>query len=160
MSNTLTIRPKFSHHSKLSKKEVIERINLALKESNASIKGTIIDQHIILRIPLAEQHYWSPQLDLEIEENSEDSVVKGLFGPRPSVWFMYVFFYSILSFVSMIVMIMGFSQLNLGLSARILWILPITAILFILAFSTAKTGQKLGRDEMHRLYDFMMNAIK
>jgi len=155
----VAIRPRFKLNSTLSCEEIIEKIRLALDQHQLSVKGTIIDQHIILRIPLDEQHYWSPQLDLDLEVTKHGTKIKGLFGPRPSVWFMYIFFYGVLGFVSMIVMIMGFSQLNLGLSARILWILPITIVLFLFAFFTAKAGQKLGSAEMQRLYHFLLNTI-
>jgi len=155
----LAIRPRFRQLSKLPPQAIIQKLQQALEQPDAKVKGTIINQHIILRIPLAEQHYWSPQLDLEIEESTNGSLIKGLFGPNPSVWFMYIFFYSVLGFVSMMVMIMGFSQLNLGLSARILWVLPITGLLFLLAFSTAKAGQKLGEEEMQRLHGFLMTTI-
>jgi len=159
MSN-ISIRPRFHKVSELPAQEIIQRIRQALDYPDASIKSTIIDHHVILRIPLKDQHYWSPQLDLEIEEKEGKTVIKGLFGPSPSVWFMYVFFYSVLGFVSVIVMIMGFSQLNLGLSARILWLLPITGILFLFAFSTARAGQKLGASEMELLYSFLLTIIK
>lgn len=156
----IAIRPRFQLSSNFSQTELLEKIRNALNQPDAPIKGTIVDHHVILRIPVKDQHYWSPQLDLEIEEQADNVTrIKGLFGPSPSVWFMYVFFYSVLGFVSVVVMIMGFSQLNLGLSARILWILPITTILFIFAFLTAQAGQKLGHAEMKRLYDFLMTNI-
>ena len=155
----LAIRPRFQEHSKMSPQEVVHKLKQALEQPNAKIKGTIINQHIILRIPLAEQHYWSPQLDLEIVESTGGSIIKGLFGPSPSVWFMYVFFYCVLGFISIMVMIMGFSQLNLGLSARILWILPITTLLFVFAFLTARAGQQLGQTEIQRLYAFLITNI-
>lgn len=155
----IAIRPRFKLVSTLSCEEIIENLRSELAKHHNSINGIIINQHIILRIPIDEQHYWSPQLDVELEATKKGTSIKGLFGPRPSVWFGYVFFYSVLGFISMIVMIMGFSQLNLGLSARILWVLPITSTLFLFAFFTAKTGQRLGKDEMHRLHQFLVHTI-
>jgi hypothetical protein len=155
----IAIRPRFRLPSSHSPDELIQKIKNALETPDAPIKGTIIDHHIILRIPLNEQHYWSPQLDLDIESQENGSQIKGLFGPRPSVWFMYVFFYSLMAFISSVVAIMGFSQLNLGLSAKILWILPLMFLLFIFAYSTARAGQKLGLDEMIKLYDFLVESI-
>lgn len=155
-----SIRPRFKLNSPSSAEVIIQQITQVLMREDAPIKGTVAGHHITLRIPVAKQHYWSPQLDLEIEEHPEGSLIRGLFGPNPSVWFMYVFFYSVLSFVSLIVTIMGFSQLNLGLSARILWILPVALVLFLFAYSTARAGQQLGQEEMHELYFFMLKAIQ
>ncbi len=134
MSNAIAIRPKFELISEYSKKEVIDKISNALAHSDAPFKGMVLDNHIILKIPLAEQHYWSPQLDLELEETKVVTLIKGRFGPRPSVWFMYIFFYSLLAFISMMIMIMGFAQMNLGMSAHILWGLHITGVTFLSTF--------------------------
>lgn len=155
-----SIRPRFKLPNATPSELLIQQITQALMEQDAPIKGTVAGHHITLRIPVDKQHYWSPQLDLEIEEQAEGSLIRGLFGPSPSVWFMYVFFYSILGFASLIVTIMGFSQLNLGLSARILWILPVTLVLFIFAYSTARAGQKLGEEEMRELYNFLLESTK
>lgn len=159
MSDTIAIRPKFELVSEYSKKEVIDKISTALAQTGAPFKGTVLDNHIILRIPLVNQHYWSPQLDLDIEETVKGSLTKGRFGPRPSVWLMYIFFYSILAFISMMIMIMGFAQMNLGMSAHILWGLHITGVTFLFLFFTAKAGQKLGQDEMIRLKSFLEKSL-
>lgn len=159
MSNKIVIRPKFNLISELSTEEITNTLKKALNSENASIKGVVLESHIILRIPLVEQHYWSPQLDIDIEETVTGCSINGRFGPRSSVWLMYIFFYSILAFISLIIMIMGFAQLNLGLSAHILWGLHITGITFLFLFFTAKAGQKLGKEEMQKLYDFLITAI-
>ena len=70
----LAIRPRFQKYSEMSPEAVVKKLQEALELPHAKVKGTIIDQHIILRIPLSEQHYWSPQLDLEIEKTSNDWV--------------------------------------------------------------------------------------
>ncbi len=159
MSTTLAIRPKFNIVSKHSQKEVIEKIKVALDHPNTAIMGTLIDTHIILKIPLTQQHYWSPQLDLDIEETTNGSLINARFGPRSSVWLMFTFFYSILSFISLMILIMGLAQLNLGMSAQILWGLCITSILFLSLLLTAKIGQQLGQEEMVQLKKFLLQAI-
>ncbi|MEM6316646.1 MAG: hypothetical protein AAF960_03195 [Bacteroidota bacterium] len=156
---TPSIRPRFRFTHPLPPNQIINDITQALQANATTVKGTVVAPHITLRIPLAERHYWSPQLDLVIEKRDEGSLVRGLFGPSPSVWFMYVFFYSVLGFVSLMVSIIGFSQLNLGLSAKILWILPIVLVLFLLTYSTARMGQRLGNAEMKLLYKFAQEAI-
>lgn len=57
MSNEIAIRPKFSIASELPVNAIIEKVQLALAAEDAPFKGTIFDQHIILKIPLVEQHY-------------------------------------------------------------------------------------------------------
>lgn len=156
----IEIRPRFYYTSPLAPEHVLKALEEALAKDDAPINGLVIDQHVYLRIPHEDQHFWSPQLSLEVEATENGSQVNGLFGPRESVWLMYIFFYALLGFLIVVVMIMGFSQLNLGLSARILWAIPVLLLLMVLAFLTAKAGQKLGHDEMRLLYDFFRDAIK
>lgn len=156
----MEIRPRFKHHSELTPEVVLQTLQEALAKEDTSVNGLVVDHHVFLRIPYEDQHFWSPQLSLEIEEAEEGSQINGLFGPRESIWLMYLFFYAFLGFAIMIVMIMGFSQLNLGLSARILWVLPVLLLLLLLAYITARTGQKLGHNEMDLLYNFYITSIK
>lgn len=155
----IEIRPRFRYDSPLSPPQLLSNLQQALDAPDAPVNGLIVDQHVYLRIPYDQQHFWSPQLSIEIEAREEGSLASGFFGPRESVWLMYLFFYAFLGFSIMVVSIMGFSQLNLGLSARILWALPVLIILLLLAYLTAKTGQKLGRDEMQLLYRFFTDTV-
>ena len=155
----IEIRPRFQRWSKMPQSEVLEKFRIALEQEDAPVKGYLVDEHIYLKIPLKDQHFWSPQLNLEIEESEHGCLIRGLFGPNPSVWLMFIFFYFLLGFLSVVVLIIGTANLNLGLSAKILWALPVLAILIFLVFSTAKTGQKLGHDEMKLLFHFFENTI-
>lgn len=155
----IEIRPRFRKELAMSAKEALQRIRQALDDPQKKIKGYIADHHVVLKIPHEDQHYWSPQLSLEVEEDGEGALIRGLYGPKPSVWLMFIFFYAILGFVSLVVMIMGFSQLNLNLSARILWLLPIALILFIMVYLSAKAGQRKGHDQMEELHHFFEDAI-
>lgn len=155
----IEIRPRFRKKTRLNVGETLQCFRLALDNPQAKIKGYIVDHHVILKIPVEDQHYWSPQLSLEVEEASDGALIRGLYGPKPSVWLMFIFFYAALGFVSLVVMVMGFSQLNLNLSGRILWLLPIAAILFIMVYLSAKAGQKKGHDQMETLHHFFEEAL-
>src|SRR5690625_7851659 len=44
------------------------------------------------------EKYWSPQLQIRIEENEENSdflEIRGVFGPRSSVWTFFMFLYGL-----------------------------------------------------------------
>lgn len=153
MSN-IEIRPRFVRRSPAPPEEIIEAFEEILKDKTLNVKGYVIDHHIYLKIPARDQHYWSPQLNLEITEEEGGSKIRGLFGPRPSVWLMFIFFYFVLGFGSLIVAIIGFSQMNLGLSSRILWVIPVLVGLIFLIYSSAQAGQRMGMGQMEVLYRF------
>ncbi len=153
--STLEIRPRFEFESVLSKEEVLKRLDESLSNPEAYFKGYVSDWHVVMKIPSEDDHFWSPQLTLDVVENEGGAKLYGLIGPKPSVWLMFVFFYFFLGFVLMVVAIIGFSRLNLGLSAGILWLLPILSTVLVMVYLSANFGKKLGRDQMEKLVLFV-----
>jgi len=156
----IEIRPRFQKQVAQSQAEVLQRLRQALERTDDEIIGMIADHHVVLKFPLAKQHYWSPQLALEVEEAEEGALIRGLFGPRPALWLMFMFIYAILGTLSLFIAIIGFSQLSLGLSAHILWALPVAAGVALFLFFSAKTGERLGQNEMERLQNFLNEALE
>lgn len=154
------IRPRFQRECPLEKETVLSRLREALDRRDRPVRGLIVDHHVTLKIPAEEQHFWSPQLSLEVEAMERGSLIRGLYGPRPSVWLMFVFFYAFLGFVSVVVAVIGFSEWSLGLPGRILWLLPVAGFITLMVYLSARAGQKLGHDEMVRLRDFMNEVLE
>ena len=155
----LEIRPHHQEELPYKPDEAVSRIQKALDDPEKSIVGSISRHHITLRLPAEEQHFWTPELSLDLEEDGEGTFLRGLCGPRPSVWLMFIFFYFVLGAAIIIIAIVGFSQKNLGLSASILWLLPILAGITIAIYLSARTGQKLSQDQMVKLRDFLETAL-
>lgn len=157
----LAIRPRFQQRVFTSQGDLLNRFRQALPDAETGIKGAFMEHHLVLRLPTEARHFWSPQLHLEIEpQGEEESLVRGLYGPSPTVWLMFVFFYALLGFIAMVVMIMGFSQLNLGLPARILWLLPIIGGIVLMMLLSARAGQRMGREQMELLHLFTERILK
>lgn len=152
--SAIEIRPRFQQSVPIPQPEVLQRFEQALEQASG-LEGSIIDHHVVLRIPVDQQHYWSPQLSLTLEEEETGTLIRGLFGPRSSVWLMFVFMYSSIGVISLFIAITGFSQLSLGMPAPALWALPVAALLALGLYLVAKTGERLGREEMHLLKNFM-----
>ena len=108
--STPEIRPRFNRWSQAQPETILQNFEEVLKNKEMEVKGFVLDHHIYLKIPREDQHYWSPQLNLEVLDDEKGSRIRGLFGPRPSVWLMFIFFYFVLGFGSIIVAIIGFSQ--------------------------------------------------
>ena len=130
-----------------------------LGRSDSEVMGKMVKEHVYLSVQPEEEHFWSPHLTLELIEGDQNLEIRGLFGPSPHVWLLYTFIYALLGFFAFIVLIIGGSRWNLGMSAGILWFFPVIASLVIMAYLTAKAGQKLGRTQMYLLYNFLMDSI-
>ncbi len=122
-------------------------------------KGEIVDHHVLLKIPANHQHYWSPQLSLELEENENGTLIRGLYGPKPGVWTMFVFFYSAFGFLTLLGLLFGLSQVMLKMNAYGLWAVPVGAVILIGLFIMSKVGQKLSKQQMYQLHDFLKSAV-
>ncbi len=149
------VRPRFRRETELMEDELQERIKHALAQDDAPCRGRLIAGHATLFIPQEQQHYWSPQLSLSFEELEKGTLIRGLFGPRPQVWTMFVLFYATIGFAALIVLIFGLSYWSLGKSTAILWWVPVLAVLYLSLYLVAYFGQKLGKDQMVILQKFI-----
>ena len=110
-----SVRPRFRHHLDYSREEFIKQIRSALNQEEATCKGWInLGGYGKITLPIDQQHYWSPQLTLTFEENDQGIILKGLYGPRETVWTMFIFFYFIIGVSAMIILVFGLSKLFLN----------------------------------------------
>jgi len=102
-----------------------------------------------------EQHYWSPQLSLSMEEETDGkTLIRGLYGPNPGVWLMFTFVHIATSVAAMFVLIIGLSNMSLGLSSMILWSLPVLAVISLIMYLIARAGRKMGEEQLFDLHHF------
>jgi len=118
-----------------------------------------LENHAYLHIPKDEQHYWSPEFDITVEETEEGTLVRGVVGPKAKVWTMFMFFYSAVIVLLFLGVTMGVSQWMLGIDAPVLWGIPACLLLWILILSAAKFGQYKGKSQTERLWFFLEDAV-
>ena len=152
------VRPRFKVQTSFTIEELVKKIEQALEQENASCKGGVHIMGGTLSLPAEEQHYWSPQLSLSFEQTENGTILRGLYGPRPSVWGMFVFFYSLIGVGTMIVATIGFSKLMLGGSGKLLWLVPVLVLIFLTLYLVSHTGQKVGKKQMITLHRFIEHA--
>lgn len=154
------VRPRIKLQTTLSSDEINQRIKTLLRPENAKCEGQFTKGFATIYPPQAEQHFWSPQLTITVEENEEGSLIRGLYGPKPSVWTMFVFFYTTIGFATMIILMIGLSLWSLGNPADILWFVPALMILFMSLYLVAYFGQKLGHKQMGTLHRFIEECLE
>lgn len=152
------VRPRFKIESDHSVELLREKLQLGLQEEQAPCTGVVNHGYVTLYIPPQDRHYWSPQLNLTFEETEEGSLIRGLYGPRPVVWTMFIFFYSIIGLAILFIGVIGFSYGTLGKSVSILWMEPILILIFFSLYLVAHYGQKLGEKQMIILHNFLIKS--
>lgn len=153
------VRPRFEQLSATPMEEIQEKVRRHLKQPGARCVGRIIPGHIVLSVPEVDLHFWSPQLSLSLEESEEGTVIRGLYGPAPAIWLLFAFGYGLLSFLLMVLAIIGFSRMSLGLEAPILWTLPFLGGGMVALYIIAQVGQKIGVEQTFTLHHFFEEAI-
>ena len=154
------IRPRFKIYSDKSAVEIEHAIQKQLDKQPERCVGRVISNHITIGIPHEEQHYWSPQLGLSLEEEDEKTLIRGLYGPAPNVWTLFVFLYATIGILSLFIVITGTSKLSLSKSANELWALPIFAAGAIFLYFLSQVGQKLGAEQTFKIHHFLEEAIE
>jgi len=157
--NKIAIRPRFKIEIKMPKYELITRISEEIKSCNGRCDINLLRNHIIFKIPEDMQHFWSPELSIEIEESEEKSVLHCILGPRSAIWTLFATFYGLSLFAGLIGIVIGFSQWSIGNYPYGFWLVPASVILIALAYLIAITGQKLSYNEMLFLRRKLERAI-
>ncbi|GAB5525001.1 MAG: hypothetical protein Roseis2KO_28730 [Roseivirga sp.] len=160
--SSFRVRPRFNETLPLSQEEFKDNIQEALNTEEA-ITGSVSDTYCVLKIPVGERHYWSPQLTLTVEEDEEDNGnlrVRGLYGPKPSVWAAFFMSYAAIGIIILFIGVIGMSQALLDKPAPILWGVPVLALVALILYLIAQSGQKVGAEQMFRIHHFYEGVVK
>lgn len=155
------LRPRFSIDLKENSQTILKRFSDEFKKDETTFRGNIVDGHIFISVPKKDEYFWSPQLHLESLENTENtSQLKGLFGPKPQVWtlFMFVHFVIGISFLGFCVLFYTRISLNDSIFFPLIMMIALPLIWIVLYF-LGKIGKDTGKNQMKNLHDFMLKVI-
>jgi len=155
------IRPRFVNRIPDQPRELLCRLKESLDRPDVAIRGEIYGHHAVLKVPEGEVHFWSPQLSIDIEpdDGGKQAVVRGLYGPRPAVWTMFVGLYAMWIFCGLMGLVIGYSQWSLDRSPTFLWAIPVAIVLCMAVYGLAFYGQHLGNSQMVSLGAFLEKAL-
>ena len=148
------VRPRFRISVSSNENEIVENINKGLSEQNAKCIGSTSSHFISPQIPIMDQHYWSPQLSITISTENEESILRGVYGPRPAVWTMFIFFYTVIGLALLVVTVIGLSTMTLDKGTSIFWWIPVLLFVFLSLYLVVYFGQKMGHNQMITLQTF------
>jgi hypothetical protein len=162
LSNEIILRPRFKFKVN-HQNETILQLFEEKKETQSDFIVTRVDDHVFIKIPQAKQHFWSPQLHLEInkDEIEDNSIIYGLFGPNPTVWTMFMFFHFIVIALFIGFAIWTYTNWSLGNSYAIqLFITAMMIIIWFVLYFGGRIGKNTGMDQMHELHHFMRDTLR
>ena len=151
----LQLRLRFKKKSAMKPEIIFSRIEKKFDLPESQCTGWVSNKHAMLKIPEEHRTYWSPQLNIEIEQEGEGSLIRGLYGPNPTVWTMFVFFYSFITFIGIGGLMYGLTQVTLKHTPWAFWIVPAAGILLLGVYIIARVGQKMGDNQVTILQTFL-----
>ncbi|WP_103072194.1 GTP-binding protein [Aquimarina sediminis] len=161
ISNDIVLRPRFFIDIDIPAEKALEAFEKA-GDTCKDFKISRVDHHVFIRIPKKEQHFWSPQLHLEIYDVAEDKPkLKGLFGPSPTVWTLFMF----LHFVVAILFVGAVIWMYVNIRFEESYIYPIVSMFFLaitwfVLYFSGRLGRQAGKKEMHLQYLFMKKVLR
>lgn len=142
--------------------EVADAVRAYLSTLDCGCSARILPNFIVMNICPQNRHFWSPQLSISFEVDEEDpnyTVIRGLYGPNPTVWAFFTYGYAALAIIGTFLGMYGFSLYSLGKDATILWVLPVLALCALALYIVAQMGQKIGAEQMFTLHHFFEESI-
>ena len=157
------IRPRFEFPVKYSKEEALQKMIKAVKNTNKRIEGVTIGNHVILDVVEEDRHFWSPQMNFRFTvDDNEPTVtqVRGIIGPRPGTWTLFMFFYFLIGTLGFLISSYGLSKWSLGEYSLTIWAFPVSLLIILTAFLAGKLGELLGKEQVTLLVNFVNKSLK
>ncbi len=160
-NSELHLRPRFKLNIDESQQKLITKFQNNVKNTNCNYCVKVIDGHIVIDIPANENHFWSPQLNIEIEKAEENkSIVKGLFGPKPQVWTLFMFIHFVMAIAFIGFSIMAYVKWTLKSDYKMALIITLALpMLWIVMYFLGSLGKKRGHKQMDELHGFMIETL-
>jgi len=160
-NSELYLRPRFSIELDENYKSILTRFSDEFKKEEIIFRGSVSDTHIFINVPQQDEHFWSPQLHLELIEISENETeLKGLFGPKPQVWTLFMFIHFVIGTLFIGFCVLLYTQISLNEAIIFpLIVIVVLPLVWILLYFLGKIGKDTGKSQMKKLHEFMVKLI-
>lgn len=158
LPNDIVLRPRFQLDIPQEKNKILDTFEKS--EANPFLVKRL-DEHIFIKFKKDQNHFWSPQLHLEIDglENHKCRIY-GVFGPNPILWTFFMFLHFGVATLFIILVIWAYSSATLNKPYSLqLWLIGFMVVLWFVLYFFGRMGKHKGKPQMHQLYSFMLNTL-
>lgn len=163
LSNHIVLRPRFKFRVNKDNASLLSLFEVKSK-TQSDFVVTRVDDHVFIKIPKKKQHFWSPQLHLEINkdyDNVETSMIYGLFGPNPTVWTMFMFLHFVLAGLFIGLAIWTYVNWTLKSDYAIqLFLTLMMIVIWVGLYFGGRLGKRAGMQQMLELHHFMRDTLR
>lgn len=160
LSNEIVLRPRFKIEIDKSNDNALEAF-VSKKQAQKDFIVSRVDDHVFIRLPKSKQHFWSPQLHLEINKKDDNtSFLNGLYGPNPTVWTMFMFLHFLVAGLFIVFGIWAYTNWSLN---HTFWLqitfMGLMVIIWFALYFAGRMGKRKGKPEMQELCNFMKDTL-
>jgi hypothetical protein len=162
LDNQIQLRPRFEKIVSKSVEDIQTDADLLKQKVKPDFIINRLDEHLWIYIGKEQKKFYSPHLHLEFEtlENGETKV-KGLFGPDPALWTMFMFLHFVVAGIFIIFGVFAYSNWTLnepyGIHLAVMGLM--VAAWFVLYF-IARSNRKKGMPQTRELERVMDELLK
>ncbi|MDG4945167.1 hypothetical protein NMK71_01970 [Weeksellaceae bacterium KMM 9713] len=155
-------RPRFKIKTRLGKDEFTDRLRKQFQIQNKVLGGYVGQEFSVFRMRKDKNEYWAPQLQVRSEvdeDNPNITIIRGVFGPRPSVWTLFMFLYILGGTIFFFFGLIWFVQMRLDVESWMVHLAWLGLFIMIATYIAAHIGQIIAKEHMKVLRDFMEKVV-
>jgi len=160
--NKILLKPRFRMEYDYSSKVILNKFKEKLNSSDCKYYSKQSGNLIFLDIPKVEEHFWSPQLQVEVVENKEHNktIIKGILGPKPHVWTLFMFFHFAIALAFVVFFVMFYVKWSMNKDFQLYkYMLVILPLLSVSLYFIGQAGKKIAYKQMVELDNFLMKIL-
>lgn len=159
--NRILLKPRFKYRFNESETEIMDQFRNNLQRADCVFLSRFVDHHIVIDVPENEEHFWSPQLHVEIEKEGDLTVVKGILGPRPKIWTFFMFLHFAVAVAFFVFFVIFYSKWSLDQDYELYMILCLSMpVVWVALYFVGQLGKKFGYKQMLALHGVLSEALK
>ncbi|MEN8187612.1 MAG: GTP-binding protein [Bacteroidota bacterium] len=162
-NNPILLKPRFRLFFKESQEDILQKFRKNLNKENCKYCSKIVDHHVIIDVPKDEERFWSPQMHLEIEKENETgkTMVRGLFGPKPKIWTLFMFFHFVIAIAFVIFLVIAYSNYSLNQDYKFaLNMCLLMPALSLALYLVGQIGKRISKNQMEELSKFFERTLE
>ena len=141
------LRPRFRLRVDLAADDVMQLVETARPDLEAC-ELRLFQHQVEVRIRAEDRHFWSPFLNLIVEEYESGSTLRGKYGPNVNVWTMFLAGYAACVLTGSVGVVVGVSQSTLGMPTWGYTVAIVCAVTTALLYVAGRMGRALAHPQM------------
>lgn len=154
------MRPRFAFQVPVGRTTWLGALGRMLADEAGACRGQIFRKHAVVEVREDERSFWSPYLNIEVEDEPDGSAVRGRFSPHPHVWTLFMAIYLLLTIAGLAGLVLGIVQYTLGDSPWGWFIPPAAMALLGFVYGATLIGQGLSAEEMYVMRSLVDRATE